>query len=109
MSPIRTRIEAEKWLERELAQEGPGLWTDRERKELADQVAQDYRPDSGGAKWRVQHWTEQPGGIPVYVVTRGGRVGIHTIDDREKASEKADALVRALNALDAEMRPPEGA
>ena len=106
MSPIRTKIEAENWLEKRLAQEGPGLWTDRERKELADQVAQDYRPVSGEPKWRVKHWTEKPDGSPVYVVTRGGVVGIHRVEDREKASEKADAIMRALNALDAEMRPP---
>ena len=101
MSPIRTRIEAKKWLERELAHVGPGLWTHRQRKELADQVAQDYRPASGGPEWRVQHWAQGPGGIPVYVVTRGGMVGIHTVEDREKA----DAIMRALNALDAELRP----
>jgi hypothetical protein len=32
-------------------------------------------------------------------------VGIHTIDDREKPREKADAIMRALNALNAEMKP----
>ena len=106
MSPIRTKIEAKSWLEKRLAQEGPGLWTDQERKELADQVAQDYRPAPAGAKWRVKPWTQTPDDIPVYVVTRGGVVGIHTVDDRERASEKADAIMRALNALDAEMRPP---
>lgn len=101
MSPIRTKIEAESWLEKRLAQEGPGLWTDREREELADKLAQDYRPQA--PKWRVKQWTQRPDGISVYVVTRGGVVGIHTVDDREKASEKADAIMRALNALDAEM------
>lgn len=97
-------MEAENWLEKRLAQEGPGLWTDdRERGKLAVKLAQNYMPASGGAKWRVKHWTQQPDGIPAYVVTRGGVVGIHTVDDREKASEKADAIMRALNALDAEM------
>ena len=104
MSLIRTKMEAENWLEKRLAQEGPGLWTnDREREKLAVKLAQDYLPASGGAKWRLKHWTQQPDGIPTYVVTRGGVLGIHTVDDREKASEKADAIVRALNALDAEM------
>jgi hypothetical protein len=109
MSPIRTKVEAESWLEKRLAQEGPGLWTnDRERQKLAVKLAQDYQPAAGGAKWREKHWTPQPDGIPVYVVTRGGVLGIHTVDDREKASEKADAIVRALNALDAEMTPEAG-
>jgi hypothetical protein len=102
VSPIRTKGEAESWLEERLAQEGPGLWTDRERKNLANQVAQDYRPASRGPQWSVKRWTEGPGGIPGYVVTRGGIVGIHTVPDREKA----DAIMRALNALDTEMRPP---
>ena len=100
MSPIQTRIEAENWLEKRLRLEGPGLWKERERKELADQVAQDYRP--GGARWHVKQWMQRPEGIPVYVVTRGDLVGIHTIDDRDKA----DAIMRTLNALDAEVRPP---
>jgi hypothetical protein len=39
----------------------------------------------------------------VYVVTRGGDFGIHRVDDHERASEKADAVMQALNALDAEM------
>ncbi|HZN98576.1 MAG TPA: hypothetical protein VFB61_12665 [Gemmatimonadales bacterium] len=51
----------------------------------------------------MKRWTEGPGGNPVYVVTRGGVVGIHTVPDREKA----DAIMRALQALDAEMRPPD--
>jgi hypothetical protein len=102
MSPIRTKLEAKSWLEIRLAQEGPGLWTDRERKDLSDQVAEAYRPASGGPQWSVKRWTEGPNGNPVYVVTRGGVVGIHTVPDRDKA----DAIMRALNALDAEMRPP---
>jgi hypothetical protein len=40
--------------------------------------------------------------MPVYVVTRGGVVGIHTVPDRDKA----DAIMRALRGLDGEMRPP---
>lgn len=103
MSPIPTRVEAESWLEKRLADEGPKLWTDRELKDLADQLAQDYRPAPGGPQWSVKRWTEGPGGNPVYVVTRGGVVGIHTVPDREKA----DAIMRALQALDAEMRPPD--
>jgi hypothetical protein len=105
VSTLRTRIEAKDWLDKRFAQEGPGLWTEQERRELADQVAQVYRPAAGGPKWRVKHWTQQPDGVSVYVVTRGGIVGIHTIDDREKASEKADAIMRTLNALDTEMKP----
>jgi hypothetical protein len=94
-------LAAESWLEKRLAHEGPGLWTDQERKDLADQLAQDYRPVSGGSEWNVKRWTEQPSGMPVYVVTRGGVVGIHTVPDRDKA----DAIMRALKALDAEMKP----
>jgi hypothetical protein len=103
VSPIRTKLEAESWLEKRLAHEGPELWTDQERKNLADQLAQDYRPVSGGPQWSVKRWTERPSGNPVYVVTRGGVVGIHTVPDRDKA----DAIMRALQALDAEMRPPD--
>ncbi len=102
MSPIRTKIEAEDWLARRLAQEGPGLWTDREHEELAVKLAQDYRPQ--GPEWRVKQWTQGPEESSVHVVTRGGSFGIHTSDDREKGREKADAIMRALNALDAEMR-----
>ena len=106
MSLIQSKMEAEKWLANRIAQEGPGLWTDREGEELAAKLAQDYRPQ--GAAWRVKDWTQQPEGIPVHVVTRGGDLGIHTINEpekgREKGRQKADAIVRALNALDAEMR-----
>jgi hypothetical protein len=101
MPQIHSRIEANNWLAKRLAQEGPGLWTDREREELGKKLAQDYRPE--GSQWRVTQWTQQPENTPVHVVTRGGRVGIYTVDDREKAAEKADAIMRALNALDAEM------
>ena len=106
MSPIQSKMEAEKWLAKRLAQEGPGLWTDREREELAAKLAQDYRPQ--GAAGRVKDWTQVPEGIPVHVVTRGGDFGIHTINEPSKGFEiphqKADAITRALNALDAEMR-----
>ena len=101
VSPIRTKIEAESWLEKRLRQEGVGLWTEAERKELSDQLAREYRPPSRESKWRVEPWTQKPEGTSVYVVTRGGLVGIHTGDNREKA----DAIMRALNALDTEMRP----
>jgi hypothetical protein len=101
MSPIRSRMEAEDWLARRLALEGPGLWTVREYQELGKKLAQDYRP--AGPKWRVKQWAESQEGIPVYVVTRGGDFGIHRVDDHERASEKADAVMQALNALDAEM------
>lgn len=106
MSLIQSKIEAEKWLAKRLAEEGPGLWTDREGEELAAKLAQDYRPQ--GAAWRMKEWTQRPEGIPVQVVTRGGDLGIHTINEpgrgRERAREKAGAIVRALNALDAEMK-----
>ena len=110
MTLIQSKIEAEKWLANRLAQEGPGLWTDREGEELAAKLAQDYRP--GQAAWRVKDWTQQPEGIPVHVVTRGGDLGIHTINEPEKGFEKgrrkADTIMRALNALDAEMRDKSG-
>ena len=101
MSPIRSRMEAEDWLARRLALEGPGLWTVQEYRELGRKLAQDYRPR--GPKWRVKEWTQRPEGVPVYMVTRGGDLGIHRVDDGERASEKADAVMQALNALDAEM------
>ena len=106
MSLIPSKMEAEKWLANRLAQEGPSLWKDRESEELAAKLAQDYLPQ--GAAWRVKEWRQQPEGIPVHVVTRGGDFGIHTINEPEKGfekgREKADAIMRALNALDAEMR-----
>ncbi len=102
MSSIQSKLQAENWLAKRLGQEGPGLWTDREREELAAKLAQDYRPQ--GPEWRVKPWTPDPQEISVHVVTRGGTFGIHTSDDREKAREKAEAIMRALNALDAEMR-----
>jgi hypothetical protein len=98
---IPSRIEAENWLAKRLAQEGPDLWTDREREEVAERLSQDYRPK--GPAWRVKQWTQQPENTPVQVVTRGGSFGIYTVEDRQKAPEKADAIMRALNALDAEM------
>jgi hypothetical protein len=94
-------MEAEDWLARRLALEGPGLWTVREYKALGKKLAQEYRPR--GPKWTVKQWIQAPEGIPVYVVTRGGDLGIHRVDDRERAHEKADAVMHALNALDAEM------
>jgi len=107
---IQSKIEAEKWLANRLAQEGPGLWTDRESEELAAKLAQDYRPQ--GAAWRVKEWRQQPEGIPVHVVTRGGEFGIHSVNEpgkgRAKSRETADAIMRALNALDAEMRATSG-
>src|SRR5689334_18082026 len=99
---ITSKLEANNWLANRLAQEGPGLWTDRERDELGKKLAQDYRQQD--SEWRVNQWTLGPGETPVHVVTRGGRVGICTIDDREKPREKADAIMRALNALDTEMK-----
>ena len=110
VSLIQSKLEAEKWLAKRLADEGPSLWTDREREELAAKLAKDYRPQ--GAAWRVKDWTQQPEGIPIHVVTRGGDFGIHTINEPgkgfEKGRQKADAIMRALNALDAEMRDKSG-
>lgn len=102
MRQIRSRVEAQGWLAERLREEAPGMWRDPEREELATKLAQDYRP--GGPKWRVEEWTQAPGGSPVYVVTRGGILGIHSVDEREKAREKADAIGRALNALDLQMK-----
>ena len=101
MSPIRSRMEAEDWLARRLALEGPGLWTVREYQELGKKLAREYRPR--GPKWTVKEWTPEPDAAPVYVVTRGGDLGILQVDDRDRAHEKADAVMQALNALDAEM------
>jgi hypothetical protein len=98
---IQSKAEAERWLAKQLAQEGPGLWPDLEREKLAAKLAQDYRKQ--GTAWRVKEWTQQPEGMPVHVVTRGGDFGIHEISESGKGREKADAITRALNALDAEM------
>ena len=110
MSLIQSKMEAEKWLANRLAQEGPSLWKDRESEELAAKLAQDYLPQ--GAAWRVKEWRQQPEGIPVHVVTRGGDFGIHSVIEpgkgREQSRAKADAIMRALNALDAEMRAMSG-
>ena len=102
VSPIRSKMEAESWLAERLREEGPDLWRDRQREELARKLAQDYRP--GAPKWRVEEWTQRPEGVSVYVVTRGGVLGIHSVDDPEEAREKAEAIVRALDALDVQMR-----
>ena len=101
MPSIRSRIEAEHWLTRRLALEGPGLWTVQEYQELGKRLARDYRPS--GPQWRVKEWTQRPEGIPVYVVTRGGDFGIHQVDGHDRALEKADAVMQTLNALDAVM------
>jgi len=106
MSPIRSRMEAENWLARRLALEGPGLWTVREYHDLGKKLARDYRPR--GPKWRVKEWTEGPERNSVYVVTRGGDFRIHRVDDDERAGEKADAVMQALNALDAVMSSGAG-
>ena len=110
MTLIQSKIEAEKWLANRLAQEGPSLWKDRESEDLAAKLAQDYLPQ--GAAWRVKEWRQQPEGIPVHVVTRGGEFGIHSVNEpgkgRAKSRETADAIMRALNALDAEMRATSG-
>lgn len=94
-------MEAEHWLARRLALEGPGLWTVREYQELGRKLARDYRPV--GPRWRVKQWMQMPEGTPEYVVTRGGDLGIHRVDDQDRAFEKADAVMHALNALDAVM------
>ena len=96
--PIRSRAEAEHWLARRLALEGPGLWTVQECHELGKKLARDYR--RGRHHWRVKQWTQQPEGIRVCVVTRGGNLGIHRVEDGDRAFEKADAVMHALNALD---------
>jgi hypothetical protein len=101
MPSIRSRLEAEHWLTRRLALEGPGLWTVLEYQELGKKLARDYRPS--GPHWRVKEWTEMPAGIPVYVVTRGGDFGIHQVGGDDRALEKADAVMQTLNALDAVM------
>jgi hypothetical protein len=102
VSPIQTKVDAVRWLSKRLAQEGPDLWAEGEREELAEKLAQDYRAE--GPVWRVKEWTQQAENTSVQVVTRGGSFGIYSVDDRQDARKKADAIVRALNALDAEMR-----
>ena len=101
MSPIKSRTEAEHWLARRLALEGPGFWTVPELHELGRKLAGDYRPR--GPKWRVKEWIELPDAIPVYVVTRGGDFASLRVLDGDRACEKADGVIHALIALDAEM------
>jgi hypothetical protein len=102
VSPIQTKLDAVSWLAKRLAQEGPDLWADREREEIAKRLAQDYRAE--GPVWRVKEWTQQPENTSVQVVTRGGSFGIYSVDDQQNARGKADAIMRALNALDTEVR-----
>jgi hypothetical protein len=87
---------------RRLALEGPGLWTVQECRALAKTLAQEYRPR--GAKWHVKQLAHGQEELPVYVVTRGGKLGIHSVADPTRAAEKADAMVHALNSLDAKMK-----
>jgi hypothetical protein len=100
VSPIESKMEAQEWLSNQLDREGPRLWTEQERRELAQKLAQDYRP--GSALWRIKEYTERQGTSPVYVVTHGGAFGIHSVEGKE-AHDKANAIMRALNALDREM------
>jgi hypothetical protein len=100
--PIQTKADAVNWLDTRLEQEAPRSWADRERRDLAEKLAQDYQP--GGPRWRVKESTQSPEGTPVYVVTGRGVFGIYSVTD----PEKAEAVARTLNALDTEMRPPKG-
>jgi hypothetical protein len=100
---IRSKKDAQDWLSRQLEVEGPRLWTDKERKDLARKLAQDYRPNGVGA-WHLQEWTHD--GSPVFGVTRSGELAVHTIDGPKEARDKALAVMRTLNALDREMRQP---
>jgi hypothetical protein len=101
MFPVRSKVEAEHWLTRRLALEGAGLWTVAEFQQLGKKLAREYWP--AGSNWRVKQWTQKPEEIRVYVVTRGGDFGIYRVNEGDRAYEKADAVVHALNALDAVM------
>jgi hypothetical protein len=92
-------MDAQEWLTNQLEREGPALWAERERRELAQELAQDYRP--GAAQWRIKEYAEGEGASPVYVITHGA-FGIHSVEGKE-AHDKAQAIMRALNALDREM------
>jgi len=100
VSRIQSKIDAQEWLTNQLEREGPALWTEQERRELAQELAQDYRP--GAAQWHIKEYAEEEGASPVYVITHGGAFGIHSVEGKE-AHDKAHAIMRALNALDREM------
>ena len=100
MSRIQSKMDAQEWLTNQLEREGPALWTEQERRELAQELAQNYRP--GAAQWRIKEYTEGQGASPVYVITHGGAFGIHSVEGKE-AHDKAQAIMRALNELDREM------
>ena len=59
MSPIQSKMDAQEWLTNQLGREGPALFTEQERRELAQELAQDYRP--GAAQWRVKEYAEGEG------------------------------------------------
>ena len=100
MSPIQSKTDAREWLANQLDREGPSLWTEQERQDLARKLADDYRP--GAAQWGVREYREAEGTSPVYVITHGGAFGIHSVEGTS-AQDKAQAIMRALNVLDREM------
>ena len=97
ISPITERQE---WFANQLNIEGPHLWIEQERQELARKLAQDYHRGQG--TWRIQEWALGPEGT-VYGLTRTGELAILSIHAGREARDKALAVMRTLNALDCEM------
>jgi hypothetical protein len=97
---LDTKLKTVTWLAERLAQEGSGLWLDREREELAGKLVWEYRLSSG--RWRVKQVMEiaEQGPRLVFAVTRGELDFIPA----QVSVERADAVARTLNALDSEMR-----
>jgi hypothetical protein len=97
---LETKLKRVTWLAERLAQEGPSLWADREREELAQKLVWEYR--ISGGHWRVKQAMEigEEGPRLVFAVTRGELDFIPA----QVSVEQADAVARTLNALDSEMR-----
>ena len=100
MPRLETKLKRVTWLAERLAQEGLGLWPDREREELAEKLVWEYRISSGN--WRVKQAMQiaEEGPRLVFAVTRGELDFIPA----QVSVERADAVARTLNALDSEMR-----
>jgi hypothetical protein len=90
--PEWTKLRAQDWLEKRISEEGGTFWTDTERRDLCDQLAQKYRPGAGD--WSVRREMEE-GSRPVYVVVCGG-LEIHT----DPSEERAKVVARTLQGLD---------
>ena len=94
-------MDAREWLTNQLEREGPALWTEQERRGARAGLGSGL-PAGGRAMAYQGIRGKKEGASPVYVVTHGGAFGIHSLEGKE-AHDKAQAIMRALNALDREM------